>query len=183
MLVIIIIAIIVIIGIFLGTSYNSLIHLRNNAKEAFSTMDVYLKKRFDLIPNLVETVKGYAKHESQTLESVIEARNMVANATDTNGQMEAENVLTGTLKSLFAVSENYPDLKANQNFIDLQNQLTQLESEISESRKYYNATVKAFNNAVETFPKNLIANMFGFKPMNMFEVASDAERQTVKVSF
>lgn len=180
---IIILVIIILIGLYVMSAYNSLVRLRNDAKEGFSTMDVYLKKRYDLIPNLVETVKGYAKHESGTLEQVIAARNKVADSQTVGEQVDAENQLTSTLKNLFSLTESYPDLKANQNFMELQSQLNQIESEISESRKYYNATVKRLNNAIETFPKNVIANMFGFKEMPMYQVSDESERENVKVSF
>lgn len=166
---------------FIGT-YNSLIRLRNKCEEGFSTMDVYLKKRFDLIPNLVETVKGYAKHESETLEKVIAARNMVNSASTVEERVQSENMLTGTLKSLFAVAEAYPDLKANTNFMDLQGQLQGIEADIANSRKYYNAVVLQYNNKRETVPSNIVAGMFGFKKETMFE-AAEAEREAVKVDF
>lgn len=180
---IVIVVIILIIGLWVAASYNSLVRLRNDAKEGFSTMDVYLKKRFDLIPNLVETVKGYAKHESETLEKVIAARNQVASAGDEAAKVEANNALTSTLRTLFAVSESYPELKANQNFIELQDELKSIEEDIANARKYYNGTVKQLNNACETFPKVIIANMFNFKTMPMYEVNDEAERENVKVSF
>lgn len=163
--------------------YNRLVRLRNNVKEAFSTMDVYLKKRFDLIPNLVETVKGYSKHESETLEKVVSARSMIQNASTTEEKLAAENQLTSTLRTLFAVAESYPDLKANQNFIDLQDELSGMEDEIASSRKYYNGTVKMLNNAVEMFPSNILAGIFKFSAMPLFEVEDASERKNVKVSF
>lgn len=180
---VIIIAIIGIIGLWLVSKYNSFIKLRLNVEEAFSTMDVYLKKRFDLIPNLVETVKGYASHESQTLEKVIQARNNISNASSIEGKLEAENQLTSTLRSLFAVSEAYPDLKANENFIDLQNSLKSVEEDIAMSRKYYNGTVKQFNTAILVFPASIVANMFNFTSKPMFEVSDNEERENVKVQF
>ncbi|MEG0249606.1 MAG: LemA family protein [Peptostreptococcus sp.] len=180
---IIVIAIIVIIALWLMSAYNRLVRLRNSAKEGFSTMDVYLKKRFDMIPNLVETVKGYASHESKTLESVIEARNSIANATNVSDQLEGENMLTNTLRSLFALSEAYPDLKANQNFIDLQQKIEATEQDIANSRKYYNGTVLALNNAIEMFPSNIAAKLFKFEQMSMFEVSNEGERENVKVQF
>jgi len=146
-------------------------------------MDVYLKKRYDLVPNLVETVKGYAKHESETFEKIVKARSMIGSASTVEERAEGENQLTGALKSLFAVAEAYPELQANQNFMDLQGQLQTLESEIAESRKYYNATVKSHNNKVEMFPSNLIATIFHFERKPMFEVNSAEERQNVKVQF
>jgi LemA protein len=145
-------------------------------------MDVYLKKRYDLIPNLVETVKGYASHEKDTLEKVIAARNMAASATSVEDKMAGENALTGTLKTLFAVAESYPDLKANQNFMDLQKQLQSLEGEIAQSRKYYNGVVKQYNTKTEIFPSNIIAGIFGFVKAPYFEI-EEGERENVKVSF
>lgn len=163
--------------------YNGFIKLKNNCEEAFATMDVYLKKRYDLIPNLVETVKGYAAHEKETLTKVIEARNMAQGAATVEDKIAGENQLQGTLKSLFAIAENYPDLKANQNFLDLQNQLKKVEEDIANSRKYYNAVVKQFNVKCEAFPSNIIAGIFKFEKKAMFEVESAEERQNVKVSF
>ena len=183
-IVLIVVAVIVVILIiwFIG-SYNGFIRLKNTVEEAFATMDVYMKKRFDLIPNLVETVKGYAAHEANTLQNVVEARNMTQSAKTVEERMEKENALTGTLKTLFAVAENYPDLKANQNFMDLQKQLQGIESEIANSRKYYNATVKEFNTKTESFPSNIIAGMYHFQRKPMFEVDSEEERQNVHVQF
>ena len=179
----IIIAIIACVALWFVGVYNGFIKSKNNCEEAYSTMDVYLKKRYDLVPNLVETVKGYAKHESETFENVVKARSMVGSATTVEERAEAENQLTGTLKTLFAVAESYPELQANQNFLDLQSQLQTLEGEIAESRKYYNATVKTYNNKVEMFPTNLIATVFHFERKPMFEVNSAEERQNVKVQF
>lgn len=176
----IVIAVIVIAVIVM---YNGFIKLKNNCEEAFATMDVYLKKRYDLIPNLVETVKGYAAHEKETLTKVIEARNMAQGAATVEEKIVGENQLQGTLKSLFAIAENYPDLKANQNFLDLQNQLKKVEEDIANSRKYYNAVVKQFNVKCEAFPSNIIAGIFKFEKKAMFEVDSAEERQNVKVSF
>ncbi len=176
----IVIAVIVIAVIVM---YNGFIKLKNNCEEAFATMDVYLKKRYDLIPNLVETVKGYAAHEKETLTKVIEARNMAQGAATVEEKIAGENQLQGTLKSLFAIAENYPDLKANQNFLDLQNQLKKVEEDIANSRKYYNAVVKQFNVKCEAFPSNIIAGIFKFEKKAMFEVDSAEERQNVKVSF
>ena len=163
--------------------YNTLVRLNNDVEEGFSTMDVYLKKRYDLIPNLVSTVKGYAKHEKETLTNVIEARNMAMSATTLEDKVAKENALSGTLKSLFALSENYPDLKANANFIDLQNQLQQIELDIANARKYYNGVVKVYNNTIQVFPSNIIANMFKYTKKPMFEVDDAVERKNVKVEF
>lgn len=175
----------IIIGIvaWIISVYNSLIRMRNNVDEAFSTMDVYMKKRYDLIPNLVETVKGYAKHENETLTNVIAARNMAMGAKTTEEKLQNENVLTGTLKSLFAVSENYPELKADKNFTDLQNSLKTLETEIANSRKYYNGTVKVYNVKREVFPSSLIAKAFKFEKKPLFEIVNEEQRETVKVEF
>lgn len=180
---IIILAVIAVLAVLVIVTYNGFIRLRNMVEEAFATMDVYLKKRYDLIPNLVETVKGYATHEAGTLESVVKARNMAANATSIEDKIQGENVLQGTLKSLFAIAEAYPDLKANTNFLDLQTQLQRIEDEIANSRKYYNAIVKEFNTKTEMFPSNIIAGIFNFTRKTLFEVSDEAEREAVKVKF
>lgn len=181
--IIIIIAIIVILALVVMGSYNGLVKTKNQAEEAFSTMDVYMKKRYDLIPNLVETVKGYASHESQTLEKVTAARNAAMTASSIDEKLKNENALTGTLKSLFAVAESYPDLKANTNFMDLQRQLQTIEEDIANSRKYYNASVKNLNNKIEMFPSSIIAGMFHFEKKPYFEVSSQEDRENVKVQF
>ena len=178
----IIIAIIVLLLVIFIASYNSFIVLRNKSDEAFSTMDIYLKKRYDLVPNLVETVKGYATHERDTLESVIRARNMAISAQNFNDRQANENMLSSCLKSLFAVSENYPQLKADAGFMNLQMQLSQLENDISQSRKYYNAVVKTFNTKLELFPSNIIALILGFKKYPYFSIDGQ-ERQNVQVRF
>lgn len=162
--------------------YNSLIRLRIKVDEGWSDIDTQLKRRYDLIPNLVETVKGYAKHESETLENVVKARQIAMSAEDPNAQAEAENMLTGALKTIFALAENYPDLKANQNFIELQQTLTDIEEHIQLSRRYYNATVRDYNTKREVFPNNIIAGMFNFQKREFFE-AEDEERENVKVDF
>lgn len=179
---IIIAALVVILIIWFIVAYNRFIRLKNTIDEAYSTMDVYMKKRFDLIPNLVETVKGYAKHEKETLQGVTEARAAVMNSASPQERMNNEGVLSGALKSLFAVSESYPDLKANANFLDLQKQLQKNEEDIASSRKYYNAVVREFNTAIESFPSNIIAGMFHFDKKPMFEIQEE-ERQNVKVQF
>ncbi len=178
----IILGLIIIIVLFIIFQYNSLVKLKNQAEEAWSSIDVQLKRRYDLIPNLVETVKGYAKHEKETLENVIKARNMAINATNITEKAEAENFLTGTLKSLFALSENYPELKANQNFLKLQDSLTEIEDYIQNARRYYNAVVRDLNTKIETFPSNIIANIFNFKKRDYFEI-SEKEKEAVKVKF
>lgn len=167
---------------FIGV-YNTFVKLKNSIEEAFSTMDVYLKKRYDLIPNLVNTVKGYAKHESETFEKVIKARNSAMNAGNVEERLENENVISGALKSIFALAESYPELKANTNFLDLQNQLQRTEDEIANSRKYYNAVVKEYNTKRETIPSSIVASMFHFEKRPLFEVSEAAERENVTVEF
>ncbi|HZH93331.1 MAG TPA: LemA family protein [Tissierellaceae bacterium] len=174
--------IILLIGVYVFSTYNGFIKIRNAVEEAFSTMDVYLKKRYDLIPNLVETVKGYAKHEQETFQKIVEARAQAMNATTIEEKQASENVLTGTLKSLFALSENYPELKADSQFLDLQRQLQKVEEDIAQSRKYYNAVVKTMNTKVESFPSNIVAMLFGFKRATYF-TADETERENVQVQF
>ncbi|MDO4288868.1 MAG: LemA family protein [Eubacterium sp.] len=181
--IIVIIAAIVIIALWVMRSYNGLVKLKNQVEEAFSTMDVYMKKRYDLIPNLVETVKGYAAHESKTLEQVTAARTAAMDARTIDDKIQKENALNSTLKTLFAVSEAYPDLKANTNFMDLQHQLQTVEEDIANARKYYNASVKNLNNKIEMFPSNIIAGIFHFSKQTFFEVGAEEERQNVKVQF
>jgi len=175
--------ILLILIIWIIASYNGFVKLKNSIEEAFSTMDVYLKKRYDLIPNLVETVKGYASHEKETLENVIAARNAAASATTMEGRIEGENALQGVLKNLFALAEAYPDLKANTNFLELQGELRRMEEEIANSRKYYNAVVKTYNTKREMFPSSIIAGLFHFDKKPLFEVGSEQERENVKVQF
>lgn len=181
--ILIIIGLVVIISLWLVISRNSFVSIKNQVEEAFSTMDVYLKKRYDLIPNLVETVKGYATHESETFTKVTAARTAAMNSTSIDEKIANENALSGTLKSLFAVAEAYPQLQANTNFLDLQQQLKSLEDEIANSRKYYNAVVRTMNTKVESFPSNVIASIFGFKKQPFFEVGSAEERENVQVKF
>lgn len=181
--ILIIVGLVVIIGLWLVMSRNSFVSIKNQVEEAFATMDVYLKKRYDLIPNLVETVKGYASHESETFAQVTKARTAAMNAGSIDEKIANENMLSGTLKSLFAIAEAYPQLQANTNFLDLQRQLSQIEDEIANSRKYYNAIVRTMNTKVEMFPSNLVASMFGFKKQSFFEVGTPDERENVKVSF
>lgn len=179
---IVILVIIVILVLWVIATYNSLITLRNRVKDAWSQIDVQLKRRFDLIPNLVETVKGYTKHESETLENVIKARNTYMSATLPEDQMKADGELTKAVSKLFALSESYPDLKANTNFNDLQNQLKETENKIAMSRQFYNDIVMQYNNKVEMVPSNIIANMFHFKKETFFE-AQETERENVQVKF
>lgn len=175
--------IILLLIVWLVSSYNGFIKLRNKSEEAFSAMDVSLKKRYDLIPNFVETVKGYAKHESETLDAVIKARNQAMNSGTPEQKIANDNALSGTLKSLFALTESYPDLKANQNFLNLQDQMARVEEEIAGSRRYYNGVVNRFNTKTEMFPGNILANLFGFQRKPLYEVNSETERENVKVSF
>jgi len=164
--------------------YNSLIRTRQHVKESWSAIDTELKRRYDLIPNLVETVKGYATHESETLEAVIQARNNAVASTGTPGQQaQDENMLVGALRQLFAVVEAYPDLKANENFLHMQQELTVTEDRIQASRRFYNANVRALNTKIEVFPSNMIASMFGISQAEFFEVEDAEERETPKVSF
>lgn len=181
-IILIAVAVVVLLAVF---AYNRLITLVNRAKEAWADIAVQLKRRYDLIPNLVETVKGYAAHESSAFENVTKARAaaMGASSMTPAAQAQVENQLSGALKTLFAVSEAYPDLKANQNFLQLQRELSDTEDKIQASRRFYNTTVMALNTAEQSFPGNLIANSFGFKPMDLFELANAAEAEPVKVQF
>jgi LemA protein len=180
--IIILIALVVLAVIFLIATYNRLVQLRNRTEAAWSQSYFQLTRRYDLIPNLVETVKGYAAHERQTLEAVIQARQQAVNAQGVQDQVQAENMLTQALRQLFAVAEAYPDLKANQNFLALQEELTGTESRIAYSRQFYNESVLAYDNALERFPSNIVAGMFGFKPTTYFE-AETASREPVSVDF
>ncbi len=177
-------AIIVLLGIYGINIYNKLVKLKNQVPEAWSGIDVQLKRRYDLIPNLINTVKGYAKHEKETLENVISLRNSALEVP--NGkiadQAQAENALSGALKSIFALAENYPDLKANQNFAELQKALFEVEENIERSRRYYNAVVRDNNTAVETFPSMIIANMANFEKYPFFEIELE-ERKNIEVQF
>ncbi len=163
--------------------YNRLITLRNRSDNAWAQVDVQLRRRYDLIPNLVETVKGYAKHEREAFQKVTEARSKAINAGTVKEQGQAENMLTGALKSLFAVVENYPDLKANQNFLMLQEELAGTEGKIAYARQFYNDTVMKFNLRQQVFPSNIIANTFNFKEKEYFEIEEEEAREPVKVKF
>ena len=178
---ILVLLVIILIAWYIST-FNKLQRLKNIVEEGWSTIDVQLKKRYDLIPNLVETVKGYAKHESETLEAVIRARNAAMTASG-DGKIAAENMLTGTLKSLFALQEAYPQLKANTNFIDLQNQLKVVETEIASARRYYNGTVKEMNTKIDMFFAGMVARKMKLEKRKYFELDSEEERKAVKVSF
>lgn len=177
-----ILAIVVVLGLLIILPYNGLIKLRNRAKEAWSDIDVQLKRRYDLIPNLVETVKGYAAHERELFEKVTQARAQAMGAQTIKEKIGAENALSSTLKSLFAVAENYPDLKASVNFLELQRELRDTEDKIQASRRFYNTNVRDLNTKIEMFPSNIIAGMFRFKQMEFFETEGES-REPVKVSF
>lgn len=179
----IILGIIVVLALFAIGVYNGLIALKNKVDEAWADIETQLKRRYDLIPNIVETVKGYAGHEKSTLENVTKARNAAMNAGTFADKAQAENALSGTLKSLFALAENYPDLKANQNFLDLQQTLREVEDHLQLSRRYYNATVRDFNTKIEVFPNNMFVGILGFKKRDFFQTDSEEERKNVKVSF
>ena len=170
------------IGGWLVSVYNMMVKLRNMVQNSWAQIDVQLKRRFDLVPNLVETVKGYAAHEKEVLEKVTQARSMVQSAQSIEQRQQAENYLTNTLRSLFAVAEAYPQLKANDNFIDLQRQLSELEEKIAFARQFYNDTTMKYNTMIQSFPTNLLAGMFGFQALPYFEV-DDVQRQAVQVKF
>ena len=180
--IIVIVGLLVVLAGYVIGVYNKLVNARNKVDNQFSQIDVQLKRRADLIPNLVETVKGYAKHEEGTLTAVIEARNKAVSASSVNDKVDANNQLTGALNKLFALSEAYPDLKANTNFMSLQNDLKDTEDKITYARQFYNDTAMMFNNLVEMFPSNIVAKMFGFKKYQFFE-ATEAEKETPKVKF
>ena len=179
---IIVLVILVVIVVAVIAIYNGLIRLRNRVDEAWSDISVQLKRRYDLIPNLVNTVKGYAAHEKEVFEKVTEARTRAMGANTTKDKIEAENALSGTLKSLFAVAENYPELKANQNFLELQRELTDTEDKIMASRRFYNGNVRDFNTKLQVFPTNIIAGMLKFTAREFFEM-DEKEKEPVKVEF
>jgi len=184
---IVIIAVVVVVLLLLAVGffvvmYNGLVRSRNFVDNAWSQIDVQLKRRYDLIPNLVETVKGYADHEKELLENVTKARAAVMSATTVHGKAEASNMLSSTLKSLFAVSENYPALKANENFMDLQRQLKDTEDKIAYMRQFYNDTVTKYNTEIQTIPRNIVAGLFGFAKKELFEAEAEA-REVPKVKF
>lgn len=178
----ILIVVAVLVVLYVIVLFNSLVTLRNRVSEAWSDIDVQLKRRYDLIPNLINTVKGYATHESGVFEKVTAARTAAMQASTASDKAQAENMLSDTLKSLFAVTEAYPDLKANQNFLELQRELSDTENKIQASRRFYNGNVLALNNKIDMFPSNIIASLFNFAKREFFEVA-DGEKQPVKVEF
>ncbi|MEK7080422.1 MAG: LemA family protein [Patescibacteria group bacterium] len=179
----IILAIIAAVLFWIAGAFNGLVTLKNRAKEAFADIDVQLKRRYDLIPNLVETVKGYVAHERELFEKVTRARASAMGAQGVKAKAEAENMLSNTLKSLFAVAENYPDLKASVNFLELQRELTDTEDKIQAARRFYNTNVRDLNIKIESFPDNVIANIFVFKQMDLFQTANESEREPVSVKF
>ncbi len=172
----------ILIVLWLVVAYNSLVRLRNRAQEAYSDIDVQLKRRYDLVPNLVESVKGYMAHEAGVFEKVTKARSQAMQASGV-AKAGAEDMLSGALKSLFAVAENYPQLKANENFLNLQNQLTDTEDKIQAARRFYNGMVRDLNTKIQVFPSSLIAGTFGFKSMEFFGDLTDTEKQPVAVKF
>ena len=176
-------AVVVLLLLYGVSVYNTLIRLRNLVKEGWSSIDVMLKKRHDLIPNLVETVKGYASHEKETLQSVIDARNQAAGRGSVKEVEAAESQLTSALTRLFALAEQYPDLKANTNFLQLQDQLAAIEGDVEKSRRYYNGTVRNLNTVIESFPSNVVASMFNFAPEAYFELSNPDERNVPQVKF
>lgn len=178
----IILIVLAVVIIWLIALYNGLIKLRNRTDEAWSDIDVQLKRRYDLIPNLIETVKGYAQHEKELFEKVTQARAAAMGAQNISDKTQAENALSNTLKSLFAVAENYPALKANENFLELQRELSDTENKIQAARRFYNGNVRDLNTKIEKFPNNLIAGSFGFKKKDFFQ-ANGEEKETVKVKF
>lgn len=183
--IIIAVVVVVLLAIILGfiSAYNTLVKLRNSVEEAFATMDVYLKKRWDLIPNIVASVKGHAKHEAETLQNVISARNVRYQDLSVDEKLEANKELSRGLASINVVAEQYPQLRANENFMNLNNQLQRTEDDIANARKYYNAVVKSYNNKIQMFPSNIVASMFNFKRQTMFAVENSEERENVKVEF
>lgn len=179
----IILIVIVFVILWLIFTYNRLITLKNRAQEAWSDIDVQLKRRYDLIPNLVETVKGYASHEKEVFEKVTEARARAMGAKTIKEHSEAENYLVETLKTLFAVAENYPELKASENFLELQREIRDTEDKIQAARRFYNTNVRDLNIRIESFPANIVAGLFGFRKMEFFELEIAAARELVKVQF
>jgi LemA protein len=179
----VLVGVVAVVALWFVFTYNGLVRLRNQVKNAWSQIDVQLKRRYDLIPNIVETVKGYAAHEKETFERVIQARQRGIDASGVKQQQEAENMITGALRQLFALSEAYPNLKANENFLALQEELASTENKIGFARQYYNDTVKDFNTRQEMFPANLVASMLGFQPAEFFEIEEASQREAPKVKF
>ena len=178
-----ILAVFIIIAIWVVILYNRLVKLRNLCEEGWSGIDVQLKRRANLIPNLLETVKGYMAHEKDVFRKVTEARERALSSEGARERGQSESMLTASLRSLFAIAENYPELKANQNFLELQAELSRIEDEIQKARRYYNATVRDLNTAVESFPSNMVASIFGFRKKEFFEIEDELERKVPKVEF
>ncbi len=181
--IVLVVVLVVFAGLFFVGIYNSLIRLRNRVKNAWSQIDVQLKRRHDLIPNLIETAKGYMKHERETLENITKARSRAMGAEGVGDKSKAEGALSGAMGKFFLVVENYPDLKANQNFLSLQEELTSTENKVGFARQGYNDQVLFFNNKIQVFPSNIVAGMFGFKTEEFFEIEEEAEREVPKVDF
>ena len=181
----VLIGIVAVVAVWLVWAYNNFVRLTNRTEEAWSDIDVQLKRRYDLIPNLIETVKGYAAHEAGTLQKVTEARTKAMGAQTVGEHAQAENMLTGALKSLFAVSESYPDLKANSNFVELQRELSDTENKIQAARRFYNSVVQDLQNAIEQFPTNIVGSTFGFKTREFFQLGENEQvaKEPVKVKF
>ena len=179
----IILGVIIVLAIIISIMYNSLVKLKQRTQNAWSQIDVQLQRRFDLIPNLVECVKGYMTHESETLENVTKLRTSWSEATTADEKMKLDNELSSSLKSIMAVAESYPDLKANQNFISLQGELTDTENKISYSRQFYNDIVTRYNTKIQTVPSNIIAGIFGFKAQELYKIDTEEARKSVKVDF
>ena len=182
-IVITILVILVLIAAFIITVYNKLIKARNKVRNEFAQIDTQMQRRFDLIPNLVEVVKGYASHEEKVLTQVTEARSGYMNAKNVEDKINADNMLSSTLKSLFAVSESYPELKANQNYVKLQEELSETEDKVTYARQFYNDTVTKYNDTLQVFPNNIVGGMFGFKEEVLFKIENDAAKQAPKVQF
>lgn len=179
----IILGVVALVLIYVVMLYNRLVTLKNNREGAFADIDVQLLNRFDLVENLVNTVKGYASHEKETLQGITNARTHFMSAQTIDSKLEASNQLTGALKTLFAVSENYPDLKANTNFLQLQSEISDLENKLAAARRFFNATTKEYNTATQTFPSNIIANIFGFTQVEFFELDDESAKKAPKVQF
>ena len=183
MYLIVILAVLIVVGLWIVMIYNGLIRLRVRTNEAWSDIDVQLKRRYDLIPNLINTVKGYATHEKELFENVTKARANAMNAQNPGEKGQAENMLTGALKSLFAVSENYPQLRANENFLELQRELSDTENKIQASRRFYNGNVRDLNTKIQIFPDSIVANMLKIEKREFFEIEEEKEKETPKVEF
>lgn len=179
----IILGVLLVVVVWAIAGYNKIIALKNTREESFANIDVQLKQRFDLIPNLMEAVKGYMAHEKGTLESLTQARTSFLQATDVNGKIAADNMLAGALKSVFAVAENYPDLKANQNFLQFQGELADIENKISAARRFFNSATKEYNTVIQMFPSNIIAGIFHFTTQPMYEITEVSQRENVAVKF